>query len=93
MFDKEIWKEMARDFLAPAVCIVIILFYVGCTSSAPKTYTHVEGTRTTTFDLRWGDIERFVDTEAGVVCWIHTGEISTKGSISCLSLSETKLDY
>ena len=31
------------------------------------------------------DVNRYVDKEAGVVCWTHRG-------ISCLPISETKLD-
>ena len=33
---------------------------------------------------------RFIDHEAGVVCWVYKG--SEKGGISCLPLGETRLD-
>lgn len=42
------------------------------------------------------DVERIVDTEAGVVCWLtHGTSLAGSGApraISCLPLSETLLD-
>lgn len=38
------------------------------------------------------EVKRFIDEEAGVVCWAHNdGNYGT--GFSCLPLSETKLDY
>jgi len=37
------------------------------------------------------NIYRYVDNEAGVVCWIWNGY--EKGGIHCLPISETKLGY
>jgi len=35
-------------------------------------------------------IERYVDTEAGVTCWIYSN--GYQGGISCLPIEQTKLD-
>jgi len=36
----------------------------------------------------FGNVYRFIDAKADVVCWIH----QTRGGISCLPLSDTALE-
>jgi hypothetical protein len=77
--------------------ILVILFVIGLLLTAcdfnDDMRVQKEEAVKTTFDLYWGDVERFVDTEAMVVCYIYTSESSTRGAISCVPLSETTLDY
>jgi hypothetical protein len=39
---------------------------------------------------RWSSIERYVDVEARVVCWVYTG--NEKAGLSCLPLDQTRLE-
>lgn len=39
------------------------------------------------------NVQRVVDEEAGVACWVWTSALYETGGISCLPLSETDLDY
>lgn len=43
------------------------------------------------YSIKYGDVERFIDYEIGVVCFVQTGSVSTNGSIFCVPLSETNL--
>jgi hypothetical protein len=71
---------------------IVALILCSCCPDERQGYTEVVPDTTLTFSLHWGDVERFVDEEAGVVCWIYTSNRSTKGSISCLSIEQTRLD-
>jgi hypothetical protein len=73
---------------AVTVVILYVLLVLGLTylsscaipeDSAEVRYAH-----------RQAGITRHVDAEAGVVCWVYT--VSNAGGISCLPLTDTRLD-
>lgn len=69
----------------------LLVLLIGCGSAEPCAIPENMQTGTDLFDLHWGDIERFVDDEAGVVCYVFTFTAST-GSIDCMPISDTRLD-
>lgn len=77
--------------------IVLVGLLVGCAPTPPPDATpyvkpypasdHVIEVGQVTFDIAvYGDVTRFVDTEAGVVCYVGYSKMD------CLPISETKLD-
>ena len=60
--------------------LVIALLLVSCESLNPDEPERI---------AVGSDITRFIDEEAGVVCWIYTGY--NKGGISCLPIKDTAL--
>ncbi len=76
------------------IVIAGILLLVGCVppsgpvvlTSSPK---ENQSFSVTTFRLADGYLaQRFVDTEAGIVCYT----VTSPGGMSCLPISETRLD-
>ena len=87
---------MKRLFVL-SVCCVVLCAVLGC---APYPYvqdvpTSALGSQSSTgiivytFD-ETKDVHRFVDDEAGVVCWVIC-EYNTGASVSCLPIGETML--
>ena len=64
------------------VLVMCVALLVACKSVPAKEETVVIADN-------WNEVIRFIDEEAGVVCW-WTG--SYRGGISCLPISQTKLD-
>ena len=65
------------------IVLVLLSILVGCetTQIEPKTITQYE---------TWlGDVSRFVDKEAGVVCWLSA--VYGGYAISCLPIKDTML--
>lgn len=70
-----------------ALVIVMALLMVAC--AAPESYTVVKPDAMGSKKLAVegiGGVHRFVDSEAGVVCWIYPGY-----GLACLPISETRL--
>lgn len=71
---------MRDTFALLLVCAALVLLLAGCGPATAETYS-VKG---------WENrIERFEDTDAGVVCWVYHD--SYKGGLSCLPINQTKL--
>ena len=70
------------------ISIILLILLTGATPGLLVACNSAEG------ELVAGDtglgISRWVDEEAGVVCWVYSGFY--KGGISCLPLSDTRLD-
>jgi hypothetical protein len=77
---------MTRYLIASA-CVVGCFLLAGCANPV------VQGTPGTVSQVTTGGmstVSRYVDTEAGVVCWLlKTGYA---GGISCLPIDETRLE-
>ena len=67
------------------LCLIMALVTVALASCAGA---RVE-TPQVAFTKITSRVERFVDVEAGVVCWLYRGGYA--GGLSCLPLSETTL--
>lgn len=67
------------------LALLVLLVLVACGASAEAQVLSPEDPPFT--DIGNG-VARFIDDEAGVVCWMFY----SKGTLSCLPLSETKLD-
>ena len=57
------------------VCLVVILCLSGCGSPSG--------------DYTGNSVERYIDKEAGVVCWVYTAPY--RGGLDCMPLNETLL--
>jgi len=81
-----------NKFISTSLILLILVSI--CSGCGPQDATRVsiDNVVTTTYSIKRGDIERFVDDEAGVVCYVQTGNRSTSGSIDCLPISDTRLD-
>ena len=71
-----------RNMKKLLVLVVCVALMVGCG-------TPVNEERVVIGD-GWDDVIRFIDEEAGVVCWLYRADRSA--GLSCLPLSQTKLD-
>lgn len=63
-------------------CVLVVLMLAGCVP------TGVEPETISSDAMR--SVRRYVDVEAGVVCWTYKSGYA--GGISCLPLSQTRLD-
>lgn len=70
------------------LALSLLILLVGCTSTPEKLETD-----TTIFNLHRGDVERFVDDEAGVICYVWATWGSSRGSMDCIPVSDTRLDF
>ena len=68
--------------LAAVMFLVVLLIGGSCETSAQE-----PGVTAST--ILNPSVSRFMDLEAGVVCWIYSA--AYQGGISCLPISETKL--
>ncbi len=70
-----------------AVLVAVLMLLAACAS--PR-----ESDQETSEEITWivpglSSIGRYVDEEAGVVCWIYNGY--EKGGIDCLPIADTRL--
>ncbi len=61
------------------ISIVTMLFFCGCLNSPAKETVIYDSHR----------IERYIDKEAGVVCWAYTAPF--RGGIHCMPIKDTDL--
>lgn len=64
------------------ILILLVILVSACAPAVTPDKTYFEE------NIR-GNVRRFVDDEANVVCWIYSA--GYKGGISCLPLGETSL--
>ena len=67
-------------------CIVMLVVLAGCGAQIPLA---TPGAMTRTNATGNTDVIRYVDIEAGVVCWIVRSGYG--GGISCLAIEQTRL--
>jgi hypothetical protein len=82
---------MKRKLLCVIAALFLVLVLSGCGGESSETHTETTLIETRTFSLHWGDVERFIDEEAGVICWIYTSSTSTRGSIDCMPIQDTRI--
>lgn len=66
--------------------LVLMFLLIGCGPADPPSKNPVFSAET---EVRYG-VVRFIDEEAGVVCWLS--DVYYGNDISCLPISETLLD-
>jgi hypothetical protein len=69
---------MKKYILLPMICLIL----GGCGSESRKQ----EGQPI----YQSGRVQRHIDTEAGVACWVYTA--AYRGGIDCMPMENTKLD-
>jgi len=78
-----------RTKQAIALMVFLLVMMAGCAPAArPQPEVNIESV-VISGNIRLG-VNRIVDKEAGVACWVYRG--IEKGAISCLPISQTQLD-
>lgn len=69
------------------IALAMVALLVACAAPQPDGNKYPVCERMTEGKLLFSGVCRFVDTDAGVVCWAYG-----PGGISCLPLKDTRLD-
>lgn len=81
-------KDLLAAFYVMMALIVLIVAMLGCAPEMTPAERDATEVKALSLPLTTGyDLRRVIDKEAGVVCYVHF-----KGGVSCLPLSETKLE-
>jgi hypothetical protein len=76
------------------ILLVVLLGWllVGCAPSEAPSDSSPNVHYVTNYNLGGFNVTRFVDAEAGVVCWVFSPGQGGGGGISCLPIDQTKLE-
>jgi len=80
-------KDLLAGIFMIVALFVLVVALLGCAPTmSPQERAETEFKGLTAPLLVGYDLQRVVDKEAGVVCYVHI-----RGGVSCLPLSETRL--